>query len=252
MDTLHTYFDGTKLVRTTFLNIRDIPTWKGNRILDTTHVREIILAIQKNRKDIRQLDSGYHIITYSETDAIGNPVEVSYLIDGQHRREAIKMELGLCENFQITCCITHVSNEAEAIQKFNEINSSKPIQFKEDITQIANRFIEPLVKKYGTKQKDFIRSKKTTRPYCYVEDIRQTLIYYENLLREQKDADKFMDNVRIWNERKLRDIEIELSGIIHGRAIKDTGIKERAIKMGWVLGVEGNYSWIKECLESYS
>jgi hypothetical protein len=170
------------------------------------------------------------------------------LIDGQHRRGAVKMELDFCEDFPITCCITRVQNEAEAIRKFNEINSSKPIQFKEDITQIANRFIESLVNMWGTKYLDYIRSRKTNRPYCYVEDIRACLISYETLLRKQKDVETFMERVKKWNDTRIREIELEFTGITGDRVIKDSGIKERALKMGWTLGVDAGNIWIKECL----
>jgi hypothetical protein len=244
---LHTYSDGSQLMRMSIRQILATPTWQGNRILDAKHVLEIQESLRSKGKNITHLDSGYHIIKFKEIDAAGNEIEQSYLIDGQHRKAVIEADIQLFEDFTVTCCVLKVDSEFDAIQKFNEINSSKPIQFKEDITQIANRFIESLVKMYGNKKLNFIRNGKTTRPYCSVDDIRKTLLANEYALRRCLSPEYFIKNVEKWNRQRLLEIELEFTQNDNGR-IKDANIKERAQKMGWVLGVDQGFIWIRQCL----
>ena len=244
---LHKYNDGTELVCTTIQHILRTPVWHGNRILDVKHVREIKDSLKMNDRSIKNLDSGYHIIVFNEIDAGGVSVQQSYLIDGQHRRAVIEQELPLFEDFNVTCSITYVQNESEAIAKFNEINSSKPIKFSEDISQITNRYIDALVRIYGNKKLNYIRNGKTTRPYCSVEDIRTHFLTLEKEVRSCPSADHFIKNLEKWNSIHLTELELEISGIA-SRPIKDMKIKERAIKMHWVLGIDYHFKWIKDCL----
>ena len=218
METLYTYHDGIILVKTDIQHIIKTPIWKGNRILDTAHVDSLRESLKIQKKSAEFLDSGYFIIRFSEKDAAGNLITQEYLIDGQHR-------------------------QAVAIRLFNTINNSKPIQFKEDLTQIINRYIERLVNIWGTKRMPYIRSIKTTRPYCFADDIRKELMTREEDVRRMDPAD-FVAKVQGWNGRRLREIELELTQ----KGCKDTSIKERAIKMGWALGVSCKLAWIAECL----
>jgi hypothetical protein len=245
METLYKYHDGTILVKTDIQHIIKTPIWKGNRILDTAHVDSLRESLKMQKKSAEFLDSGYYIIRFSEKDAAGNIITQEYLIDGQHRQAVARSELEsrLCVNFPVTCRIATVYNEADAICLFNAINNSKPIQFKEDLTQIINRYIEHLVNVWGTKRMPYIRSTKTTRPYCFTDDIRKELAAHEEDVRRMDPAD-FMAKVQGWNGRRLREIELELTQ----KGCKDSSIKERAVKMGWALGVSTKFGWIAECL----
>lgn len=248
MDTiLHKYADGTELVRTTMQRILRTPVWHGNRILDVKHVQEIKDSLKASERTILNLDSGYHIVIFNEIDAVGVAVQQSYLIDGQHRRAVVESELPLFDDFDVTCSITRVQNESDAISKFNEINSSKPIKFSEDIAQITNRYIQKIVQMYGTKKLNYVRNGKTTRPYCSVDDIRTCFLAYEKDVRACPSVEHFMKKLEKWNSNRLTEIELEISGI-STRPVKDTNIKERALKMGWTLGIDYQFRWIKDCL----
>ena len=244
MEILHTYTDGSILILTDIREILTTAVWNGNRILDTSHVASIKNSLKLQGLSIENLDSGYHIIRYKEQDATGAEIIQEYLIDGQHRRAVIADEIGFSINFQVTCRVTTVKDEFEAIQTFNRINNSKPILFKEDATQIANRFIEKLVALWGGKK--FIRSSKTTRPYLHVDDIRKSLLSCETKLRASS-PDDFMKKVIVWNQRKTREIELEIT--LNSRTqIKEYNLKDRALKIGWVLGIDTALPWVSACL----
>jgi hypothetical protein len=226
MDTiLHKYADGTELIRTTIQRILRTPVWHGNRILDVNHVQEIKESLKAKSRSIQNLDSGYHIIIYNEIDAAGVCIQQSYLIDGQHRRNVIEQELSLFDDFDVTCSITHVENESEVITKFNEINSSKPIKFNEDIKMIINRYVDMLVKIYGNKKLNYIRNSKTSRPYCSVDDIRNHFMTQEKLVRLCPSVEYFMKNLEKWNSNRLTEIELEFAGL-SSRPIRPTNISK--------------------------
>jgi hypothetical protein len=63
MDLLYTYKDGSKLYKMSALMLTRLPIWKGNRIIDLEHVKNIKQSID-NKAYL--LDSGYKIIQYDE------------------------------------------------------------------------------------------------------------------------------------------------------------------------------------------
>lgn len=247
MKILHKYSDGSTLVQMSIHDILSTPVWKGNRIMDIQHVQKIKDSLNQNSKTIKNLDSGYHIIKYLETDAAGNQIEQAYLLDGQHRRSVVESEIMLCEDFPVTCIITHVESEIDAIRKFNEINCSKPIYFEEDISMIINRFLESLLIIFGGK-KNMIRSSSTSRPYCSVEEIRRVMMTMEDAVRSCRSVKHFMKNVIKWNERRVSEIQLELTGIT-GKTVRDENIKSRAVKLGFALAVVNGLPWIEKCLK---
>jgi hypothetical protein len=239
MQALHTYNDGSVLYTMSARRLKDIQVWKGNRILDSKHVA----AIKESVADVRNLDSGFRIIKYSEEDAGGNTVEQRYIIDGQHRIMVIRdyFEEGLCEpDFMVTVTEIAVASETDAIAYFNRINNAKPIHFKEDPVLVANKYVEELIKLYPpTRRVQLIKSIKTVRPYLSVDALREALILLADRL---PPLDLFGPRVVAANARLLRDLELALA---NGK-IKDAKTAERCLELRFALAFDARLKWLVE------
>ena len=132
-----------------------IPIWKGNRIIDLEHVKNIKESIDYKAY---LLDSGYKTIQYDEIDESNKPVKKTYLIDGQHRISVVSdyfEHVQDTKDFLVTVTEIRVESEADAIEYFNKINNVKPIQFKEDPNLIVNKYLQRLINSYPVKSKLF-------------------------------------------------------------------------------------------------
>jgi hypothetical protein len=200
-----------------------IPIWKGNRIIDLEHVKNI-----KDSVDYRAylLDSGYRTIQYDEVDETNTPVKKTYLIDGQHRISVVMDYFENVQNatdFPVTITEIRVETEADAIDYFNKINNVKPIQFKEDPNLIINKYIQRLIASYPVKSKLF-RNGITKRPYLSVDKFREAL---------KKRVDKLIQELEI---RSLNDKEKEIKII--------TKILELEFALAW----DDKFKWLDDIL----
>jgi hypothetical protein len=235
---LHTYADGSKLIRTSIRNLQALPIWKGNRIIDMTHVQRLIQTLDRDKTDVSHLDSGYKVITYDEEDAGQNTIRQSYVVDGQHRL-AVIAEIGDGLDFDITYTLKEVADEAEAIEYFNAINTAKPIQYEEDPNLLVNRYISAISGIFPPKKK-LIRTTKTKRPYLFIEDLRHALTGVVDHLRHTR-PEILARKVAEWNTARCRELEIELSLM---PTVKDAGIKQQAHALQFALAVEPHCTWI--------
>ena len=243
MDELHTYNDGSKLYRMPVNDLLAIPIWKGNRIIDMTHVDAIKCAIERDKTNIESLDSGYQVIVYTETDAVGNTIIQKYVIDGQHRLRVIRESIRPLQTFAVTVTEKVVADEAEAIAYFNRINSTKPLQYNEDPVLIVNKYIPGIVDAFPSK-KNLIRSKKTKRPYLYVEDLRTELLAHVDALK-RITPDEFVRRMLENNASIVRQTDVEL---LLAPRVKDHAIKESAVKLGFGIGLHLN--WVATALRA--
>lgn len=241
---LHTYNDGSKLVRMSVHTLLSTPIWCGNRIIDMAHVQAIKDAICITATSICALDSGYKLITFMEEDAAGKPIEVRRIIDGQHRIEVIRALLPLCDDFIITATVKHVESEADAVDYFNTINNSKPIQYEEDPKVVVQRYMKALDESFPKKAK-FFREAKTRRPYVQKSELIQVLVKYANQLRKHK-PDVFAKEVLAWNVKHLKELELE--ELMEG-SVKDAGIKGHAVEIKFALGIDTHFKWIEQVLK---
>jgi len=158
------------------IDLIKIPIWKGNRIIDLSHVQQIKDSIQGH---INLLDSGYKIIKYVEEgcdESESNTIK-SFIIDGQHRLMVLKdyfetAILLLIEDFPVTVTEICVKSEIEAIEYFNRINNTRPIKFEEDINLILNKYIERLIKEFSPELK-LCRTTATKRPFLSIDKFRE-------------------------------------------------------------------------------
>jgi hypothetical protein len=240
MSTLHTYADGSVLGLMSARTLISIPIWKGNRILDKTHMN----AIKASVADPRQLDSGYKLVCYTEPDANGITVTQRYIVDGQHRVSVLKDYFAgeLCAaDFNVTYTEINVRDEAHAIAYFNKINHAKPIQFKEDPQMIVNRYIAAFGDCWPSRHR-ILRTAATHRPFMHVERLRCALLAHVDVLTN-KSVSWFMDTVKRKNGALLREYELLLAS---GAESKDVKIIERAQEIGFALAVDPKLRWVTE------
>lgn len=225
--------------------ILNIDNWNGNRILDKTHVESIKNSLELHGKSIHHLDNGYHIVCFNEIDAGNNLVPVYKLVDGQHRREVVREMIELCDDFPVTAIINNLENESEAIQYFNTINHSKPIQIDLDPKMIINPFVGALVEKYPK----MIKSVNTKSPYLSVDALRQCLEKYVSQLKKITPK-LFCEKVQEWNKREVAKLELEMINIPVKKKGNQKTAKELAYEYSFVLNLNTKLPWINNVLSS--
>jgi hypothetical protein len=211
MQVIHRYNDQSRRCLTSSAALLQIPIWKGNRIIDSAHVKKITDSVGD---DVQMLDSGYRLISYNEEDSEGRQIKQTYVCDGQHRLAVLRawFDGRLCElPFDVTVTEVEVSSEEEAIYYFNRINNVKPIQFKEDPRLIANKYLAAIEKRFSTKGgSKLFRSLTTHRPYMSVDKLRDALINFQDSLATKKPID-FAVAVYEHNKNILRGLELGIA-----------------------------------------
>jgi hypothetical protein len=242
MELIHTYSDGSKLFKMSALALIRIPIWKGNRIIDLEHVKNI-----KESVDFKAylLDSGYKTIQYDELDENNKPVKKTYIIDGQHRISVVSDYFENIEDvkdFLVTVTEIKVESETDAIEYFNKINNVKPIQFKEDPNLIVNKYLQRLIASYPVKSKLF-RNGVTKRPYLSVDKFREALIKKVDNLKKIS-IEKFIKECKIINTKTIQELEIRSLN----EKEKEIKIINKILELDFALAWDDKFKWLDNIL----
>ena len=241
---LHTFYDGSTLCKIGAKELVNIPTWKGNRIIDHAHVAAITAAIS----DIRSLDSGYKLIDIEEEDAGGAKRTQSYIIDGQHRAQVLKNHYSttLCEpDFPVIIQKIRIASESDAFVYFKAINNTKTIQYSEP-NLIANKYICELENIFNTTKVILIRKGNTHRPYLSVDKLREALLRNSEKLKESDAEIKvFIGRVIKFNEDKIREFELRLSSLCKST---DENRLQKSVDLKFCLAEDPKLRWISSLL----
>jgi hypothetical protein len=219
-----------------------IPIWKGNRIIDLEHVKNIKESIDYKAYF---LDSGYKTVQYDEMDENNKPVKKTYLIDGQHR---ISVVIDYFENiqdakdFSVTVTEIRVDSEADAIEYFNKINNVKPIQFKEDPNLIINKYLQRLIGSYPVKSKLF-RTGATKRPYLSVDKFREALLKRVDNLKKIS-IEKFIKECKTTNTKIIQELEIRS---LNDKE-KELKIITKILELDFGLAWDDKFKWLDNIL----
>jgi hypothetical protein len=241
---LHTYSDGSKLLKMSASALMRIPIWKGNRIIDLEHVKNIKESI--NYKAYF-LDSGYKTIQYNEIDENNKPIKKTYLIDGQHRISVVAdyfENVQDAKDFQVTVTEIYVDSEADAIEYFNKINNVKPIQFKEDPNLIVNKYLQRLIVSYPVKSKLF-RNGITKRPYLSVDKFREALIKKVDNLKKIS-IEKFIKECKTTNTKIIQELEIRSLN----EKEKELKIITKMLELEFALAWDDKFKWLDTILQN--
>ena len=235
---LHTFSDGSVLLKIKAKELVGIAVWKGNRFIDLNHANKIKEGVGNN---IESLDSSiFRIVKYKDGD-----VTQRFLVDGQHRQYVIKSyyeeNVLFALNFDTIVIEKTVESEADAIEYFNTLNNSKPQQ-DNDPKLLANKYILALEKFY----KKLIRPEgvSTKRPFLSSDTLRKVLEENSGMLKQSNEHIAiFIKKVDTWNKKMINQYEI-------GSAFqtKDRTILENSIKKSFVLAFDQKLPWVKECL----
>ncbi len=238
MELIHTYSDGSKLFKVYASYLVRIPIWKGNRIIDSDHVKNIKESID-NKAYL--LDSGYKTIQYDEIDENNNPIKKTYIIDGQHRISVVQSYLDMepdAKDFIVTVTEIRVDSELEAIEYFNKINNVKPIQFKEDPNLIVNKYIQKLIANYPIKSKLF-RTGITKRPYLSIDKFREALIKKVDNLKKIS-IEKFIKECKTINTKLIQELEIRSLN----EKDKEINIIKKSLELEFTLAWDDKFKWL--------
>ena len=242
MDLLHIYSDGSKLFKMSASALMRIPIWKGNRIIDLDHVKNIKESIDYKAY---LLDSGYKTVQYDEMDENNKPFKKTYLIDGQHRISVVADYFENVENskdFSVTVTEIRVDSEADAIEYFNKINNVKPIQFKEDPNLIINKYLQRLIVSYPVKSKLF-RNGATKRPYLSVDKFRDALLKRVDNLKKIS-IEKFIKECKITNTKIIQELEIRSLN----ENEKELKIILKILELDFGLAWDDKFKWLDTIL----
>ena len=241
---LHALHDGSQVKVIGARELIAIPVWNGNRTIDHSHVETIKASLH----DIKALDFGFRIVTYTVDDAGGNRIKESKIIDGQHRHKVLTdhFQNNFCaEDFPVLVLEKAVTTEAEIITYFRRLNTQLPIAWKSDPVMVANEYVKALEGRFNKKER-LIRSGATKRPYISVDKIRERFleIFKNGAASESPDSIKaFIHSVAAWNEKQLKISEFIL---LQDRKDKDS--IQKAADKGFMLGVDPKMPWISDCL----
>ena len=238
---LHTYNDGSRLMRSTVYELMKFGIWRGQRIFDPEHAKRLKDSIER----YEDLDCDYHVIVKREVHADGRTIEVPEVVGGQHRLSILReaKASGFFPDFPITYTMKYVDSEAEAEAYFNKISSSKPMHFDEDPGLLVGRFIVAIEKEFTVPKKAdmCIRQSKTMRPFLYIEDVRPILAANIDRLRRTKPVD-FAKRVWEWNRKEVIKFGVERSSA-RGDAMMD-----KCIARNFALAHDKELPWIVACL----
>jgi hypothetical protein len=137
-----------------------------------------------------------------------------------------------------------MESESDAVDYFNTINNSKPIQYEEDPKVVVQRYMKALDESFPKKSK-FFREAKTRRPYVQKSELINALVKHVNQLRKHK-PDAFAKDVISWNVRHLKEIELEEWMKDN---VKDQSIKKHAVEIKFALGLDTRFKWIEQVLK---
>jgi hypothetical protein len=240
---LHTLNDGSIVQIMKASDLVKIGVWKGNRIIDSDHVKAIMTTVDKH---VSSLDFGYRLVNYKIMDGGGKSITITELVDGQHRHavlcEYFKTNL-FSEDFPVVVTIKHVESEDDIVEYFNMLNNVKPIIWS-DPTLIINKYIGALEKAFNKSKSLMIRLGATHRPYLSADKLRDEFNKYKGLSGNKSDVSAFVERVNNWNNERVRtaDLTVALGG-------KHSEFVGKAANVGFMLAVDPKLPWIRECLK---
>ena len=197
-----------------------LPFWKGNRIVDDTHVQRISQSIDATIMELNI--SPYRIVTTMIDGEV-----CKCIIDGQHRitllREYFKNPDA--DDFLVIVIEKECESEQDIIKYFGTVNRTKAMYWREDPALAANSYIVPFLKEFNKDpKKPVIRSGKVNRPYMSVDRLREVLIQ-KHVVEWRTLPTEFVARCREINDAELEKLDTTVS------------VNKRAKEMNFTLGL---------------
>ena len=231
MATLFQSTDGSVYKLMSAKTLSQILVWKGNRVIDMTHVDRIREGIKGN---IQLLNSNPFRLAFVKD---GDDIVMRYIIDGQHRAYLLKeyFQNSNAADFQVIVAGKSFNNEDDIIEYFKLINTTKSIPWKEDPVLCANTYIMAVMKQFNTDPKfSLIRSGKTKRPFMSADKFRDALV-----LRHVHDWKKGPVE---FAEHCIQQNEIMTEGLKLKETL--TLMETKALEYQFALALDDSFLWI--------
>lgn len=230
---LFTSWDGSVWMTSSAREVSKFPIWKGNRVLDQSHVADIQAGVEEN---IQSLDTNPFRIALI-VDGLDFNSE-RYIIDGQHRSIVLQNYFAknpTAPDFQVMVAIREFEREEDIIRYFRILNNTRAIQWKEDPVLVANLYIQALAREFNRdRRRLLLRPGRTVRPFMALDKLRDALVA-RHAHEWIKSPEDFVAMARRRNQEALENLK--------GRtALEDS--QARAIIYGFALGLDATFSWI--------
>ena len=207
------------------------PVWKGNRVIDSTHVDRIREGL---KGDVKLLNSNPFRLAFIKED---EDIVVRYIIDGQHRHHLLKeyFRNPSATDFPVIVAGRSFKSEDEIIDYFKLINTTKSIPWKEDPVLCANTYISAIMKQFNTDPKfPLIRAGKTKRPFMSADKLREALIA-KHVYEWKKGPVEFAEECVLKNEEKTEGLKLKETL---------TPMEYKALEYQFALAMDDSFSWI--------
>lgn len=228
--------------------INNIYIWDKQRILEETHVKDIIDYQIKNYNSNNKFSfTGiFYICGIKNKDY--------RIIDGQHRLAAIHTLSKLYKNydFHIMVWVIDCKDEEERLQYFQNINLARPISFTDFLLDTESEIINKTAQHFYLSYKNFFSDTQILhpkRPNIKLDTFKNELLHY-----------RIVEKLNITNSQELIDY-IENYNTYLGTLHPDDFPKKSssnnaklfnlAIKKGKLyLGMYPNFEWIDKLIEN--
>jgi hypothetical protein len=223
--------DGSKYRIVTARWLSQVAVWKGNRVIDMTHVDRIREGLKGN---IPLLNANPFRLAFVKED---NDIVTRYIIDGQHRHHLLKeyFQNPASQDFNIIVAAKQFSNEDEIIDYFKMINTTKSIPWKEDPVLCANTYISAIMKQFNTDPKfPLIRAGKTKRPFMSADKLREALIA-KRVYDWKKGPVEFAEECIAKNDEKTEGLKLKETLTL---------MESKALEYQFALAMDDSFSWI--------
>lgn len=230
---LFTSSDGSVWMVSSAKEIIKFPVWKGNRVLDQSHVAEIHAGVEDN---IQSLDTNPFRVALI-VDGLDFRSE-HYIIDGQHRSNVLKKYFENnpgAPDFPVMVAIREFERDEDIIRYFRILNNTRAIQWKEDPVLVANVYIQALAREFNRDRRRLLmRPGRTVRPFLAIDKLRDTLVA-RHVHEWIRTPEEFVAMARRRNQEALENLK--------GRTVLEDS-QARAIIYLFALGLDTTFSWI--------
>jgi hypothetical protein len=240
---IHTFSDGSTLIKMSVRQLMQIPIWRSNRVLDYEHVEEIKKSLNGN---IRKLDSKlFHVARYPMDDSeYDNRITqyVEKIVDGQHRITVLLQWFASHPNepdFNVLVSQKTYFEEKEVIEDFKILNKSKPVLWNEDPIVCAQPYILALIDAFNTSKKLIRSQERTHKPFITFDKLQDMLVKKRIGQGMRMTPKEFAQKALEINATYVEN------AIAYGNYQEDK-LLQRAISYDFMLGLEDE--WIDHIL----
>lgn len=168
---------------------------KSQRVLNKQHIKKII------EDQVKEYDryKCFSILQAISVAVVANDPLNTYVLDGQHRREAYleleKMGYNV-KDVLVPVVVYRVMDTTEMVRYFNMINQNMPIhplELQDDYADCGKVLVENLTKTFGVYIKH--DSKNSRCPHINMNDFKKNLAGRQRLVETLQEKDKTVDEL---------------------------------------------------------